>query len=221
MTSDYAIGIVHSYEVEALFMRSLLDSLEAIPGSQVIMEQGWTSGVDRARNDVVRAFLETEAQYLIFIDTDQAFSTGDVNRLVDLADPVDFPIVGGLYFQWSKHAGLLPLMFREGEHGEMERITEWERGEILRVDGIPTGFKIVHRNVYESIWSANFDDRKPWYKFTQDNPPVGRFIGEDLYFCRKAKECGYQIVVETGASVGHIKRQVLGEKEYLRQRKVR
>lgn len=214
--SDYAFGIVHGYTVEALFMRSLLDSLESFRAErpEVIMEQGWTSGVDRARNDVVRAFLETEAQWLFFLDTDQAFSVGDIRRVIDAADEDERPVVGGLYFQWSKHNGLLPLMFRKNAAGGMDRVTDWVPGELMQVDGIPTGFKVVHRRVYEAIWAEHFEDRRPWYKFEQDNPPKGRFIGEDLYFCEMAQEAGFPIYIETGASVGHIKRQVLGEAQY-------
>src|ERR1700722_11044441 len=50
------------------------------------------------RNFVVQKFLELDAEWLLFIDSDISFRRESIYHLLDSADPITRPIVSGLYF---------------------------------------------------------------------------------------------------------------------------
>jgi hypothetical protein len=66
------------------------------------------------------------------------------------------------------------------------------------VDVLPHGCVLVHRSVYEKV---------PQPHYIQDFvPDMNLEIGEDIYFCRKARENGFQVWCdhELSKEISHI-----------------
>jgi len=55
-------------------------------------------GVGRCRDALTQAFMSTDADWLLWIDTDQAFGPDHVTGLLRSADPDHRPVISGLYF---------------------------------------------------------------------------------------------------------------------------
>ena len=117
---------------------------------------------DRGHNQIAADALETQADAVLFLDSDQEFPPDTLDRLV--ARNKD--IVGATYrFRQPPFA----LMGEEGQ-GLVER------------EFIPSGVMLVRRKVFETIsypWFPNIYGKKP-----------SDFVGSDVSFCRKARGLG-------------------------------
>jgi GT2 family glycosyltransferase len=92
----------------ASFMRSFLPTLDRdLGGHQRIWRGGYafqqctSAGVVEGRNEAVKSFLESEAEWLWFVDSDMGWDPEALEQLMAVADPVDRPIVGGLCFGYG------------------------------------------------------------------------------------------------------------------------
>src|SRR6185369_2747479 len=60
----------------------------------------WGRGIElaHARNSAAAAFLSSEADWHLWIDSDMGFEPDSLEKLLDAADPVTAPIIGALCF---------------------------------------------------------------------------------------------------------------------------
>jgi len=155
--------------------------------------------VTRARNKVVHKFLQTEYDYLLFIDSDIIYTPQDIIKLRNN----EKPICGGVYFK--KKLPYSPVCNRSMEqHDHMHKMME-----------TGTGFLMIHREVFESIMKAepehfykNDSDEESgdYYDFFRVGVVDGRYLSEDYYFCHLARKHGYDIWLDTSIYVKHIGR---------------
>jgi hypothetical protein len=68
-------------------------------------------------------------------------------------------------------------------------------GDLITVDNTGCGCILYKTEVFENI-------EPPWFEFTETED--GRPMGEDITFCKKLKEAGYEIFVDTSIVIGHI-----------------
>lgn len=102
---------------------------------------------DSNRNNIVKAFLETLSEWLLWIDTDNMIMTGAIKRLLD----ANRTLVSGLYY--AKAEPYHPIAYYRQPTGMYRNITEsdFERGDIIPIDAAGCGFLLTHRSVYEDI----------------------------------------------------------------------
>lgn len=179
------------------------------------------------RNDMVRKFLTTSnADWLWILDSDMVFQPNTLERLLEHADPVKAPIVGGLCF--SIDNGMLhPTLFGlDGDdvNPDVIRFDEFPEDTMFQVAATGTGCLLVHRSVFEAVLvfeppgrpgQVGFNPAFPWFQETEHN---GKPVGEDITFCWRAGLCGFPVHVNTGVHVGHIKDRMLSHEEYRAQR---
>jgi hypothetical protein len=68
----------------------------------------------------------------------------------------------------------------------------------VEVDATGTGCLLIETRVF-------LDLQKPYFQFTPNpDKEIGGVIGEDIWFCHKAREAGYKIFVDTSVPVGHL-----------------
>lgn len=153
--------------------------------------------IDMARNQITNGFLKSEADTLIFIDSDIAFDWDAMKRL--LAFSCKYPVVAGAY---QKRAD--PPEFPIKVDGPLN-----EDG-LLPVSGVGLGFCAIKRSVFETLDKFNpvmYDNKDgggwqaAYFRSVQEE---GRYIGEDIYFFRKCKEAGIQPMIDPGIELGHI-----------------
>ena len=110
-----------------------------------------TSGsmmTDNNRNLIVERFLQTDSEWLLWIDSDTILPDGGLARLLAMGKT----LASGLYY--GKHKPHPPIAYYREDDGTYRPIsdrTRWEVGEILPVDAGGMGCLLSHRSVYEDI----------------------------------------------------------------------
>lgn len=179
------------------------------------------------RNRMVRKFLEYgKADWLWIVDSDMTFEPDLVERLLEFADPVSAPIVGGLCFGFDDKADIQPTLFGlMGEQDEPEfiRYSEWPPDSMFQVGATGTGCLLVHRSVFERVRDVQlpqrggrrgFNDAFPWFQETEH---AGSPVGEDITFCLRAGLLEIPVYVNTGVQLGHVKERELNMDLYFAQ----
>jgi hypothetical protein len=211
---NVVIGLLSDDRMELEFVRSLTTLLRARHDDfegRVIIKQGYPGNFDLGRNAVVGAFLETEGEWLLQIDSDETFTPTDWDHMVEVAGRGN-RLVSGLYFKASDPPQ--PLMVKwDWEADRFRAVRDWTSGEAIEVDAVPSGFLLTHRSVFEKMLDVNYEDPRPWYK--QNGIGWGDAVTEcDYYFCYRAARIGYPPVVATATRIGHIKPHVINIDTY-------
>jgi hypothetical protein len=146
-----------------------------------------------ARRNLTDIFLKSDFDYAWWVDSDMKF-------------PIDAPIkllkrqvalVGANYRRRRfPNPGFTGMMGTAGKYTEL--VTDDNSPAMQQVDVLPHGCVMVHRSVYEKI---------PQPHYLQDYiPEINLEIGEDIYFCNKAKEAGFDVWCdhELSREISHI-----------------
>lgn len=186
-----------------------------------------TDGLVEARNSAVEQFLtERDAEWLFWIDTDMGFSADTVDRLIEAADPVHRPIVGGLCFTQRETAedGLggwrtaaAPTIFDWVHEGDKQGFAirwDYPRDTVTQCAGTGSACILIHRSVFQRVFEKY---GRAWYD-KAFNPSMKQETSEDLSFCMRAMAVGIPVHVHTGVKTSHQKTLWLSENEYLAQR---
>jgi hypothetical protein len=165
-----------------------------------------------ARCDVVEWFLQTDAEWLLQIDSDQVFGPEQALALLEVADPDTAPIVSGLYAGLTGGSGgevMTGLCAgRVAADGTQDMLTALPdtTAQLLRVGLVGAGFLLAHRRVYEAMRAARPGHPLPYFESAVSH---GVAEGEDFTFCRRAAELGFPVHLATRVHVGHHKSLVV------------
>ena len=218
------VGFLHPGMVSAYFTTSLVQMLLYDQGTSrniVGMLQEWSSAnVSAARNEIVRRFLEhhTQAEWLLFIDSDMQWDHEAIEQLLSAADPTTSPIVGGLCFGAVRDR-LFPTIYRLTPTTEggitTVRVGDYPRDQLVPCDATGAAFLLIHRDVLMQMRERAFNATFPWF---QEAELGGLPAGEDLTFCLRARQMGVPIHVDTRIKVGHHKSSLYTEALFDAQR---
>jgi hypothetical protein len=211
-----AIGNISPGQVDTAFFQSVVNALVTgtVTGG-VICKSG--PYLDDNRNDVCLAFLDqTDADALLFIDSDVQFEPDDITRLVKATEQTTtLDVVAGWYMSPSARIqGPWPVVFRwvDTEHGpELQNIPETiltdAEDELLSVASIGAGFILIQRPLLERLRELT---PRGCPFFTE--PVVdGVHYGEDHGFCWRVTDprVGGRIMVDPHVRVRHHKKVIL------------
>lgn len=170
----------------------------------------WLSGplIANARNDIVRHFLATEAEWLLQVDADMNFDPEDLLRLLEAADPQDRPILGAMCAGTGQLRAGDPVLAEAGwlDAGGAYPVLAEPTGDVIEVDFTGAGMLLMHRSVFPTIAAAQPSVVAPWFAEAEHN---GRLDGEDWEFCRRARAAGIPVHVHSGVCIGHLKSIVI------------
>jgi hypothetical protein len=144
------------------------------------------------RMELARQALEEKADYLLWLDSDMRFPRETIGHLM-LRDK---PIVAANYATRRMPVKPVAMMDNNGEIGRVYTAPDSEG--LQPVDYIGMGVMMVKREVFEKV-------EAPWFAIPYST--IGNhYIGEDVFFCRKAREAGYEVLVDHDLShqVKHI-----------------
>jgi FkbM family methyltransferase len=162
--------------------------------------------VSRARNALAAEFLRGDCSHLLFVDSDLVFSPEHVERLLSH----EVPIVAGCYpKKQRKLAWVANLLDPPGEPDA--------RG-LHSVKYAGTGFLCIAREVFEAMvarWPEieyDPDDGEaqgPYWDFFAVGPWTcprtgrRRYLSEDWWFCQRALDLGYEVLMDTHVVLKH------------------
>lgn len=174
--------------------------------------------LSKLRNRVVKTFLDsTDSDWLLLIDSDEQLSPAVFDQLINTAHDTERPVVAGLYFAAFKDEGLypkpVPTIFQDTADGFLP-LFKYDRNAIFQIDACGTGCMLIHRSVLEKMREmADPHQGTDWCWFW-DGPLNGEWISEDLLFCRRIRQLGFPIYVNTAAILPHQKSYWLDERHH-------
>lgn len=209
------VAYVHPNEISSNFHASLIGMLmwDAAHDGHLLHDTGqlavrYGDSLPAARNMAAAAFLQSDAEWLLWVDSDMGFSPESLDVLLAVADKKTRPVVGGLCFASREYAkdGMgghrvypRPTIYRYQEHeGSMQfvGVTHYPVNRLVRCEATGSAFVLIHRDVLEKIGGD-------WYtRLTGDS---GKLLGEDISFCVRVQAAGYPLYVHTGCRVTHQK----------------
>jgi hypothetical protein len=178
--------------------------------------------ITRARNNLVKEFMESDADYLFFVDADEGFNTADVIAMIETKKD----LIGGIYpmknINWENvrkaalegrenlqdYSGIFAMNLLPGE-------TTLKIDEPVEVSEVATGLMLIHRSVFEKMEplcpkyamngvDAQFDfNRMVTEYFTTSITEEGILLSEDYHFCRKWRDMGGQVYAAPWVTVVH------------------
>ena len=205
-------GIVHSEYVTSLFnLQTLCNKLDI---KLTIMFLANESLIQRARNRIAHVFLQSTADYLMFIDADQSFIPKDVLSLID----ANKGIIGGAVpmkgINWDN--------VRDGalkDHSNLEELTGiFNVNELpghkmtdpqkpFQVKHVGTGFMLIARHVFDTLkphvgWYYRNNEKV--YDFFKVQNINNELLSEDYNLCHMYREHGGTVWLAPWCELGHI-----------------
>ncbi|MCW2316439.1 hypothetical protein M2322_001987 [Rhodoblastus acidophilus] len=211
------------------FMHSMMGLVQrgAIAGLSVQVDLlGYESMITRGRNTLVSRFLdEASATHLLFVDADIGFDPDQVFRMLAF----DADVVAGMYplklVDWESglsraHAGEAVETAALRYVGTPCRGAEAKtRDGFVTADYAGTGFMMIRRAVFQRMaeayphlrYASCHNSHKPslspnQYAFFDGmiEPATGNYLSEDYTFCRRWRDLGGQIWLDTQGCLIHV-----------------
>lgn len=182
-----------------------------------LMDRGHTVTADivadgsilpKVRNGIVKRFLDSDADVLVFIDSDMAWEAGTLQKLIEA--PFDVSVAN--YRKRSNEVTYLAVpKLEDGQHVGIQH----DGGMWLQCERAGTGLMAIRRRTLEEM-ILRYPDLE--YEDGGETFPClfnfelagGQYHGEDYNFCRKLTAIGGQIFMLANAYVGHVGTTVYG-----------
>jgi len=202
------------------FVNSFVNLQRLLSSLDISFEWGFIGNeslIPRARNALVKMFLDRDETHLLFIDSDIVFNPEDVISM--LREDVD--VIAGVYpkkgINWAGIENAvkknIPLQFlpHYGNYFFTEAVRENDLTRIdmpVEVTQIGTGFMLIKREVFTRLTRIT-----PTYKdengnltyefFSSQISENGYLLSEDYYFCNKFISIGGKIYAAPWVPLGH------------------
>jgi len=192
----------YDYNFCAEYMASMMMTAVYLTHHRIELCAQFVAGlcfIDLARNKLTKAFLETDATDMFFIDADVGWDYKSIKRFLEY----DEEIV----------AGLVPKRKIPTFYHDNALTSEVKDGCLLASLEAPTAFMRIRRSVFEKLNMAH-----PEYKdyYTLDCGPAywqtgyavtpdgkREFLGEDIFFCRQWIAMGEKIWIDPDVNFTH------------------
>ena len=185
--------------VPSHFAQSLA-TLNKVEECAVAFQMG--SLIYNSRNHLATAAVKMEADYILWLDSDMVFPSDTLERLWKDRDKGD--IVTGIYYR--RVEPYKPVLYSRldiDDNGCQWENCEDIKDEIFEVEGCGFGCVLTPTNVFIDVMN----------RFGNMFAPING-VGEDLSFCWRAKQCGYNIIADPSIPLGHVGHYVVDRKFY-------
>jgi hypothetical protein len=182
------ISRAHVWTKTCSGVRYVIDGL----GENTYLDFARNRAVDICRDASIKRFNRLPNYYL-WLDQDNVFPDDLFFRL----HKHNVDIVSGSYV---RKGGAWQWVF-EPVPAEKDWEAEGKSG-LMECRYVGFGACLVKGEVFDKM-------KSPWFKqdtqkITIDGKPGIKEVGEDVYFCNKAREAGYKVWVDTNTHVGHM-----------------
>jgi hypothetical protein len=137
--------------------------------------------------------MREKCTHVLFIDSDMRFPQDMIERLLQH----DLDIVATNCARRRMPTGPTAQLYKE--NGERELVyTMPESTGLQEVGSVGMGVMLIKANVFAKL-------AEPWFETPWRHDKRG-YIGEDVFFCKKAREAGFKIWIDHDVSkeIGHI-----------------
>lgn len=185
------VGVIAQDTARFSAFAGSLTSLE-VPEETAIK---WIIGhsIASSTNMLVRAMLESEAEWLWILGDDHTFNGTILHRLLDRDKDIVVPNCL-TRFPPYKPVSFTGFAAEDSMYRRRLDLNDHPGGGLVAIHSAGSGGMLVRRHVFECI-------EDPWFEAAFVSSVE---IGEDVRFCDKAREEGFGIYVDLDVSLGHI-----------------
>ncbi|MCE2576811.1 hypothetical protein [Komagataeibacter sp. FNDCR2] len=207
------------------YMESIVACASVLQVPMTLSLLGDDAMISRARNTLLHKFLVlSDASHILFIDADIGFPAEAPARLL----AADKDLIAGLYpirdRFWDK-ATQENMLHGESQEtaslryvGETEAMHQtWEKGPLVKTHYAGTGFMMISRKAvsmmvksysetaYRRIDAPGSEGDGLYHALFDGSidPDTGTYLSEDFTFCRRWREIGGEVWVDTSISLTH------------------
>lgn len=164
--------------VNAGFAYDLANLIGWTPQAVFSIAQG--SILPNLRGLLVKTAIENSATHILFIDSDMRFPPDTIHNLMKRnVDIIGANCKQRVVNEWTARVGD-KFIGSEGKNG------------IEEVDTIGMGVTLINTGVFKKL-------DKPYFSMPWDTN-AEKHVGEDVYFCVRAKEAGFKIFIDHDVS---------------------
>lgn len=182
-----SIAVISGALTRYLAFHRALAALERPAGTALHYSFG--ANVAENRNSAIRV---RHGDWMWFLDDDHTFAPDTLIKLLKRGKDIISPIV---LHKEPPHAPVMYDAFEERTEGpRYHRQFLTDQTGVQRMAAVGTGGMLVRREVLEALTD-------PWFE-------VGQFVSsefsEDLWFCKKATEAGFEVWVDFDVPMAHV-----------------
>lgn len=146
-----------------------------------------------------------DPKWIVFIDTDMVVP----NMLIPALMKHDKDIVAALAVR--RAIPYDPVAYKKNKENWYDPIIDLPENQLVKVDAAGTGVMLIKMSVFDKI-------PKPYFAAPDYGTEV---LGEDIYFCAKAKESGFDVYMDTTVQCGHIGDYIYTYQDFLDYKKLK
>jgi molybdopterin-guanine dinucleotide biosynthesis protein A len=213
-----ALGFLHPGHYSACFAESKQDLVmhDVMTSRRLRVQfpkEAGSGGIVAGRNEVARAFLASDCEWLFVVDSDMGFAPDTVDRLIASAEAHDVPVMGALCFAQkadgpadlhARRYRIAPTLYDFHETDDAVGFiarTEYARDAVQPVSATGSACLVIHRDAMQAV-RAQYGER--WYT-PVEHPKGPTTFSEDLSFCVRVAACGLGVAVDTAVKTTHDK----------------
>lgn len=183
--------------------------------------------ITRSRNTLLARFRENEtASHILFVDADIGFAPADALRLLRAGKDLAAALYPLKQHYWDESCAARLRAGEAVDSAGLHYVGQLEAEPALRREGslatartAGTGFMLVSRNAVERLCAAfpqtryrgtdsyTSGDRPPLFAHAlfecAIDPDTGTYLSEDFAFCRRWRDIGGEIWLDTAISLTH------------------
>jgi hypothetical protein len=161
-----------------------------------------STNVQVARNEMVRWFLQSDREWMWFLDTDMVFDADVPARLI----AHDAPITSALYLGQGNDGEPFVVGHRYSiDGGFLAYLKRDDLDGLSEVAAVGMGCAMIRRDVLVALGENGHPHQWPFAMAGLQNT----FVGEDVGFCLRAGSLGYKSYIDADTFVGHVKSFIL------------
>lgn len=221
-------GMCTGHYTQSLLMTGSAFTQAGIQMSAMMMFN--ESLIQRARNGLVKNFLRTDGDYMMFIDADIGWNPHDILPMIE----ADKDIICGIYpkkeINWhgvkaAVEAGVPVEQLKHHSGALVVNLVDYSgtvtvpRNEPLEIWNGGTGFMLIKRSVFEGLAdkvatytndvvdlnkTVNPGDLIHEYFAVSIEEGTNRLLSEDYHFCMLARKHGYKVWAAPWVTLAHI-----------------
>lgn len=213
-----AVGCRIGKHPEAAFFAAWTGLIvQGLREDDVVLAPSAYSPAHWAADFLARQFLKSGCDTLLMIDDDMDFTPDALERLRANAASFDYDIVMGLCT--TRELPPVPVLLRLAEEQpgngiveKFDRVTRFHLGRVIPVDTVGLAFTLIRRRVFEAMLAPGGIDETYFFSYGP-----GRET-DDTPFCRRARQLGFTLAVDTAVHIDHIAAIPLGWRHVQAQR---
>jgi hypothetical protein len=208
VTAEYAMSLAST--VSLLNSQGIEHHINFLMGDSLVVS---------ARNKIVEQFWNSDSTHLLCIDSDLSWPPLAV--LACIQSKKEF--IGGLYP--TRYGNNKDFIYRPSLDSSGNKILD---GYLMKVDYMPAGFMLMERGVIKKLrlkfpelkFKSQHDPNDRGYCFFNTELHDDEFWGEDFIFCKRLREAGIDLWVDTlipfkhGKNFGSVGQLPNGENPY-------